>query len=222
MLTVTLSAFASTKPINSNTLCERAALHQERIHRIPSQLLHAIAITESGRWNKARKENTAWPWTVTSGGKGLYFPTKRAAINAVKRLQNQGIRNIDVGCMQVNLKYHPNAFNSLGEAFDPTFNARYAAGFLTDLRREKRSWMQAVKHYHSATRELHTPYRAKVYRIWHAERRKVRNEQIAKARDIRRRNAARHSRVDRILAQNSATASQFLWLDRTTRRLLGK
>ena len=115
-------------------LCERAVLHEERAQRIPSHLLHAISIAESGRWNKARKENVAWPWTVTSGGKGRYYPNKIAAIRAVQRLQRQRVRNIDVGCMQVNLKYHPKAFKSLDEAFDPTANARYAGRFLAQLR----------------------------------------------------------------------------------------
>ena len=200
-------------------LCERAVLHEERAQRIPSHLLHAISIAESGRWNKARKENVAWPWTVTSGGKGRYYPNKIAAIRAVQRLQRQRVRNIDVGCMQVNLKYHPKAFKSLDEAFDPTANARYAGRFLAQLRQEKRSWVQAVKHYHSATRSLHMRYRAKVYKIWRAERRKVRSERIAKQRENRRRNAARYSRAERILAQNSVSAKRLDWLDRTTRRL---
>ena len=210
---------ASAKAAIYPDLCERAVLHEERAQRIPSRLLHAISIAESGRWNKARKENVAWPWTVTSGGKGQYYPTKIAAIRAVQRLQRQRVRNIDVGCMQVNLRYHPKAFKSLDEAFDPTANARYAGRFLAQLRQEKRSWVQAVKHYHSATRSLHMRYRAKVYKIWRAERRKVRNERIAKQRENRRRNAARYSRAERILAQNSVSAKRLDWLDRTTRRL---
>ena len=209
----------SAKAGISSDLCERSVLHQERAQRIPSRLLHAISIAESGRWNRARKENTAWPWTVTSGGKGQYYPTKVAAIRAVQRLQRQGVRNIDVGCMQVNLRYHPKAFQSLDEAFDPTANARYAGRFLAQLRQEKRSWVQAVKYYHSATRSLHIPYRAKVYKIWRAERRKARNERIAKQRENRRRNAARYSRAERILAQNSVSAKRLDWLERTTRRL---
>ena len=210
---------ATAKAAIPSDLCERSVLHQERAQRIPSRLLHAISIAESGRWNGLRKENTAWPWTVTSGGKGQYYPTKIAAIRAVRRLQRKGVRNIDVGCMQVNLRYHPTAFKSLEEAFDPAANARYAGRFLAQLRQEKRSWVQAVKHYHSATRSLHIPYRAKVYKIWRAERRKAQNERIAKQRENRRRNAARYSRAERILAQNSVSAKRLDWLDRTTRRL---
>ena len=213
---------ASAKAGTSSDLCERSVLHQERVQRIPSRLLHAISIAESGRWNRARKENTAWPWTVTSGGKGQYYPTKIAAIRAVRRLQRKGVRNIDVGCMQVNLRYHPTAFKSLEEAFDPAANARYAGRFLAQLHQEKRSWVQAVKHYHSATRSLHMRYRAKVYKIWRAERRKARDERNLKQRENRRRNAARYSRAERILAQNSVSTKRLDWLDRTTRRLFNK
>ena len=200
-------------------ICASLVRIQEQQDGIPLHLLGAISRAESGRWLNEKQANVAWPWTVTSGGKGQYYPTKIAAIRAVQRLQRQRVRNIDVGCMQVNLRYHPKAFKSLDEAFDPPANARYAGRFLAQLRQEKRSWVQAVKHYHSATRSLHIPYRAKVYKIWRAERRKARNERIAKQRENRRRNAARYSRAERILAQNSVSAKRLDWLDRTTRRL---
>jgi hypothetical protein len=41
--------------------------------------------------------------------------------------QAAGSQSIDVGCFQVNLYYHPTAFVSLAEGFDPAANARYAA-----------------------------------------------------------------------------------------------
>ena len=43
-------------------------------------------------------------------GKDRFFSSKAAAITAVRKLQADGVRNIDVGCMQVNLKYHPKVF----------------------------------------------------------------------------------------------------------------
>ena len=36
--------------------------------------------------------------------------------------------------MQVNLGYHPDAFEDLEQAFDPTYNVAYAASFLVELR----------------------------------------------------------------------------------------
>jgi hypothetical protein len=103
---------------------------------------------------------------VTVNGKGHYFPTKSAAIAAVKRFQARGARNIDVGCMQVNLLHHQKAFRSLQEAFDITQNISYAAKFLKELQTQYASWSKAVGCYHSATPHLHGPYRQRVLKKW--------------------------------------------------------
>jgi hypothetical protein len=44
-----------------------------------------------------------------------------------------GITSLDVGCLQVNLAQHPDAFSTLAAAFDPVANADYGAAFLTSL-----------------------------------------------------------------------------------------
>src|SRR3546814_16620059 len=76
--------------------------------------------------------------------KGRFLPSKAAAIEEVRRLQARGIRNIDVGCLQVNLHYHPDAFASRETAFDPEANAAYAAAFLVRPRAEARSGTRAL------------------------------------------------------------------------------
>jgi hypothetical protein len=147
-------------------LCADAVAGQEKRAGIPDRLLTAISLVESGRWDAEAGKGTAWPWTVTAQGKGRFFPTKAAAIAAVRRLQAQGVKSIDVGCMQVNLHYHPDAFPSLGAAFDPALNAAYAAKFLTALKKDHGSWQRAVQHYHSSTPEKRIPYQRKVYAAW--------------------------------------------------------
>jgi hypothetical protein len=89
----------------------------------------------------------------------------------VRQLQARGVRIIDVGCMQVNLHHHPNAFASLEQAFDPLTNARYAARFLTELNGGRADWRQAAGHYHSQTPERAGPYREKVLAAWEQEAR---------------------------------------------------
>ena len=108
---------------------------------------------------------------------GSFFPSKAAAITAVRKLQADGVRNIDVGCMQVNLKYHPKAFENLEEAFDPAANALYTAQLFAKLRRTTKSINRAVAHYHSTTRDRNRPYTKKVMRIWNKERRRIFAEQ---------------------------------------------
>ncbi len=148
------------------TLCARAVAQAERAAGIPPHLLQAIALAESGRTSKQHQARLAWPWTVMAEGNGRYLPTKEAAVATVEALQSRGVRNIDVGCMQVNLRYHPDAFAGLAQAFDPTANAAYAARFLKDLHRETGSWTAAAGRYHSATPEYNGPYRAKVTKLW--------------------------------------------------------
>lgn len=151
--------------------CSGALAQAEKSHGIPDGLLAAVALAESGRWDADKAAIIAWPWTVTNGKNSQYLPSAEAAIAAVETLRRQGETNIDVGCMQVNLSYHPDAFASLAEAFDPAANVAYGARFLRDLHQESRSWSQAVRHYHSRTRTLSRPYLKRVFRLWNAVRR---------------------------------------------------
>ncbi len=143
-------------------ICIDTALRVNAAERLPKDMLPSIAITESGRTDPRTKAKVAWPWTVTTGGEGQYFPTKAAAVAEVGRLRARGVENIDVGCMQINLKYHPNAFSSLAEAFDPETNVRYAARFLKDLHQSWNSWSEAVRRYHSADADRGLAYEKRV------------------------------------------------------------
>lgn len=159
-------ASASVKLSKNMDLCKSATYQIEKKFNIPENLLRAISLTESGRWVEQEKANIAWPWTVASGRAGEFFPSKRAAIEHVKKLQAQGVKNIDVGCMQINLRYHPNAFQSLEEAFDPHRNANYAADFLSRLFNETKSWTAAAGRYHSSEPTKNMYYREKVIAYW--------------------------------------------------------
>lgn len=146
--------------------CARHAAQAERDSGIPANLLSAVSLVESGRWDESRGATTAWPWTINAEGDGYFLPTKAAAMAKVRDLQAAGVRSIDVGCMQVNLVHHGQAFASLEEAFDPAANAAYAADFLSRLRADTGSWSAAAGRYHSATPRFGLPYRDKVVRTW--------------------------------------------------------
>ena len=160
-------------------LCAAHVAQAERILRFPAKLMQAISKVESGRWNQDRKALFAWPWTVMAEGRGRYLPNRRAAIAEVRRLQARGVRNIDVGCMQVNLYWHPEAFDSLEQAFDPAYNVAYAATFLQELRGEARTWPEAVGRYHSSTPPRMRAYRDKVLDRWQEEKRAARQRRLA-------------------------------------------
>ena len=154
------------------TFCARATNLIERQEGVPRQLLRAISKVESGRLHQKKRIVMAWPWTVMAEGRGRYLPTKAAAIAEVEGLKARGIRNIDVGCMQVNLLYHPHAFADLNQAFDPVANVAYAASYLKNLKIEEGSWAKAVARYHSADPGRYKQYRLKVHVAWREERAK--------------------------------------------------
>ncbi len=155
---------------NPWTMCAKATNRVERQEGIPRQLLRAISKAESGRYHEGKQVVMAWPWTVMAEGRGRYLETKADAIAEVEGLRARGIRNIDVGCMQVNLQAHPNAFASLQDAFDPLTNVTYAASFLKTLAAEQGSWAKAAAYYHSQNPVHYRGYRSKVREIWAQER----------------------------------------------------
>ncbi|MCP4395619.1 MAG: lytic transglycosylase domain-containing protein [Alphaproteobacteria bacterium] len=144
-------------------LCYNATTKKEAKSAILPNLLTAISVVESGRaapngGTASRRARSAWAWTVTANGKGHYYPSKQEAIAAVKDLQSFGVESIDVGCMQVNLKYHADAFGNLGQAFDPKRNVEYASKFLTKLHKETGSWITAAQYYHSRNKTKGSAY----------------------------------------------------------------
>ncbi len=169
----------STVPSNyfaQHDLCEHEIAAAERKYGIPHRLLMAIGTVESGRAVAPSKGKRPWPWTVCANGKSYYFSTKGAAIATVKRLMGRGIRNIDVGCMQVNLLHHSKAFKDLEEAFTPRNNVKYAAEFFLKLKNLYHSWTHAVGYYHSKSALHYKPYCSLVYDAWTKVRNRVINE----------------------------------------------
>jgi len=157
--------------------CQLHTALTEKKMGIPKHLLTAISQAESGRWNKSNKVNVAWPWTVTSRGQGRFFKTKTEALAEVKALRSQGVENIDVGCMQVNLYYHGSAFGNISEALDPKANIAYAARYLKKLYSSSDDWLIAVGNYHSTTPELNKAYRARVLAYWPGNAHALKTEQ---------------------------------------------
>ncbi len=147
-------------------LCRPAISAAERSLNVPDRLMQAVAIMESGRRDPSSGSIAAWPWTINVEGVGEVFDTKAQAIAAVNAHRARGARSIDVGCMQINLKHHPDAFASLEEAFDPDANAKYAAKFLQQLLAQTGSWPLAVAGYHSLTPDIGGDYAKKVLAIW--------------------------------------------------------
>ena len=151
--------------------CEDESRRLEIQENIPRLLLTAITFTETGRRGPKGRQIMSWPWTLHAQGKSLHFNSKTDAANAVRSLMARGVKSIDVGCMQINLKYHPHAFTSVEEALDPAANLAYGVAFLKRLKSRHKGWPSAIQHYHSGNRAVNNRYRKKVLATWDQLRR---------------------------------------------------
>jgi hypothetical protein len=158
---------SSTLRSGPAAMCQAALVAAEMRYAIPTGMLQAIGIVESGRRNDATGARLPWPWTTNAEGESHFFDTKEMAVAWTRQAQARGVRSIDTGCAQVNLMHHPSAFVSLEAAFDPAVNANYAARFLKGLRDTAAggNWMTAVGYYHSQTPQLAEVYRQQVHAV---------------------------------------------------------
>ena len=151
---------------DESALCRSAVSAAEAGLHIPDAFLSAIARVESGRPDRQTGALAPWPWTINAEGQGAFFASKAEAIDAVRALQARGVRSIDVGCMQVNLMHHPEAFTSLDQAFDPASNADFAGHLLLSLFAQTRAWPRAAAAYHSQTPTVGAAYQQRVLAEW--------------------------------------------------------
>lgn len=147
-------------------LCDRAAARISQETSVPLSVLRAITRTETGRSRDGVL--TPWPWTVNREGAGHWFDTRAAAQQFAERAISEGAHSFDVGCFQINYRWHGAAFSSITQMFDPVENARYAADFLQSLFDETGDWTKAAGAYHSRTETYAKRYRARFSRI-HAD-----------------------------------------------------
>ena len=143
--------------------CVAALAAAEQARGTPPGLLGAIARAESGRPVPPLPGLQPWPWAVNADGAAMYFDSKESAVAWTQGALARGARQVDVGCMQVNLQAHPGAFATLDIAFDPAANADYAARYLVGLQADAGgNWFVATGYYHSHTPALAADYRERV------------------------------------------------------------
>ena len=144
-----------------NNICLAEARRAEIQHGIPEGLMQSITRVEAGR-KTVTGEYMPWTWTLNDAGEGLFFDTRQAALDYLQVAVNADDHSVDVGCMQVNTKWHMDGFFDLADMLDPVQNADYAASFLLDLFAAHQSWDGAVKHYHSSDPAKNVQYHSRV------------------------------------------------------------
>lgn len=139
--------------------CESSIRGAETKYGLPPYLLAAIAITESGYRERPH------PFAMNISGR-QYFASGTAEMDRIVAANGGDQASIDVGCLQINLRWHASRFRDWHSLLVPRYNAEYAALYLTELKRSMGSWSAAVGAYHSRTPWRSTSYACLVSRRW--------------------------------------------------------
>jgi hypothetical protein len=91
---------------------------------VPVSLMRAIGEVESVV--QLRDKRFSWPWAVNDG-RSLLLRSREGAAAHIQTLVAAGKTNVDIGCMQVNWRWHSEAFEAPTELLDLMENVLYAA-----------------------------------------------------------------------------------------------
>jgi hypothetical protein len=147
----------------AGALCEAAARRAAARHGVPVRLLRAIALVETGR--RAGGAVRPWPWALNIAGRGVWAGSRAEARARATKAIRGGERSVDLGCFQINYRWHGQHFDSIDAMLDPDLGADYAARFLAGLAAEAGDWRIAAGHYHSRTPRHARRYRGLVDRM---------------------------------------------------------
>lgn len=133
----------------SADVCEWAAQQAAQEYGVPADIMGALTLTETGR----RLDGLVrpWAWSANAEGEGTWFDDPASAVAFAEDRVAQGRTNIDIGCFQLNYRWHGENFSSVAQMFDPLENARYAARFVRGLYADTGDWRTAAGAFHSRT-----------------------------------------------------------------------
>ena len=135
--------------LRSAQICEYAATTAAAEYGIPPDIMGALTLTETGR--RMQGNVRPWAWGVNAEGAGSWFDEPASALAFAEDRIAMGRPNVDIGCFQINYRWHGQNFSSLAAMFDPLTNARYAASFVRQLYDETGDWRAAAGAFHSRT-----------------------------------------------------------------------
>lgn len=124
-------------------VCEREMMRAARKYGVPLGVLYAVGLTETGR------RGSLSPFALNIAGPSYFPRTLTEALQRYEQARRDGVKLIDIGCMQINHLYHGSHFRSVTDMFDPRENVDYAAQYLKELRVKEGSWTLAAARYHA-------------------------------------------------------------------------
>ena len=142
-LASTFSLLAGAAAAAAGNPCEAQISGAAQRYNIPLAVFYSVGLVETGGRNGLR------PYTMNIEGRSSFNDTLDEALQVFDAARKKGAKLIDVGCMQINYRWHGDHFASVTEMFDPAHNVDYAARFLRDLKAREGTWTLAVARYNA-------------------------------------------------------------------------
>ena len=142
-LAILLCEAASALASTPQPLCEEQMTRAAQAYEIPLNILYSVGLTETGH------EGMLSPYDMNVDGRAVLSDSLPQALARFEYERARGAKLIDVGCMQINHRWHGQNFHSLADMFDPERNVEYAASFLKTLRAQEGFWTLAVARYNA-------------------------------------------------------------------------
>lgn len=134
-------------------------------YNVDPVLLYSIALVESAIDAPEKGFLKPSPWTLRTN-KPYYAKSKQEAEALLDRLI-QTNKSIDVGMMQINLKWHGHRVKSPKELLDPLTNVRTGAQIISEqIKRYPKDAALAVGNYHSSRPDRARWYARHVLRVY--------------------------------------------------------
>ena len=124
-------------------ICEAQVAVAAKRYEIPLAVFYAVGLLETGGRNGLQ------PYTMNIEGRSAPNATLPDALATFEAAHRRGASLIDIGCMQINYRWHGKNFASVTEMFDPAHNVDYAARFLHELKLREKTWTLAVARYNA-------------------------------------------------------------------------
>lgn len=145
-------------PDQGEESCAAFLPQAERHYAIPTGLLSAIAMTESGL------DGRPHPWALNLAGQARMAESYAEAASLLRRHDGTPRQDLAVGCMQIYMRYHLDSIETPEWVLRPRNNVWYAAAFLRRLYDQYGSWRLAVGHYNASDPAAQNIYRCQVAR----------------------------------------------------------
>lgn len=117
--------YAESDPMQN--MCGRYIKEISTHLKVIPEIIWAVTGTESNY------RGAPWPWSANLQGKSYYFKSEKALKDFINSLSSNEKENLDVGCMQLNYRYHGWKFKDVQEMTDPQRNMVLGTMYLYEL-----------------------------------------------------------------------------------------